>query len=483
MLAAWEELGNFNDVDDLRRHYHVTEEVWQAFEAQVGSPSGDVRLLAALPPAAVIHGVQLARLPDQQGFTAMQATQVGLVWRLARKVVHHLAGMGEEEFQDEDPWRQQIDTRPTLTAPQSSGGGGGVKTQVLKMASLIDQSDESELLPATQDKVDGWIQNYVVVMGSQPAETEEPTAPQLAALDKRVHSNLQAPYCDFAVWVPFERRMAKVQKCRTFIPLGDGSFLQRDLPGPGSYLAWRACWGVFRTACLMLNVATLAALEGYARHIEKLSIQWPGCWGLIYSADDLARAERMERTRRMLSAEASRGRQVPVDWDPVKPWTCVLNVLVKDVEFWSEKVHQPASAWLAAGARGSPVIATEAAILNAIPGGSQVLGAEDDEKRSSKRQANKDRREAKKKRAAAERDELRRLRDGGGGKPGPKGRGKGKTKSKDQAGTPLCYSWASGVGVCADVPPGGECKGEVKRAHKCRICLSPSHRDSECTAR
>ena len=350
------------------------------------------------------------------------------------------------------------------------------------MASLIDQADESELLPAAQDKIDAWIQNFVMVMGSQPVETEEPTAAQLAALDKRVYGNLQAPYCDFAVWVPFERRMAKVQKCRTFLPLNDGSFLQRDLPGPGSYQAWRACWGVFRTACLMLGVATLAALENYARHIEKMSVQWPGCWGLIYAADDLARAERMERLRRVMSAEASRGRQVPIDWDPVKPWTCVLNALVKDVEFWSEKVHQPASAWLAAGARGSPVIATEAAILNAIPGGAQLLGQEEEEKRTSKRQANRDRKEAKKKRAAAEREELRKYREGGN-KGGPKGRGKGKTKSKDQAGTPLCYSWASGTGPCADVPPGGECKGDIKRAHKCRICLSPSHRDSECTAR
>ena len=58
--------------------------------------------------------------------------------------------------------------------------------------------------------------------------------------------------------------------------------------------------------------------------------------------------------------------------------------------------------------------------------------------------------------------------------------GKGKTKSKDQAGSPLCFSWASGNGVCAKVAPGGECLGAVKRVHKCRLCLSPSHQDAAC---
>jgi hypothetical protein len=44
----------------------------------------------------------------------------------------------------------------------------------------------------------------------------------------------------------------------------------------------------------------------------------------------------------------------------------------------------------------------------------------------------------------------------------------------------LCFSWASGSGVCGDLPPGADCKGPVKRAHKCRKCLSPAHKDADC---
>ena len=63
-------------------------------------------------------------------------------------------------------------------------------------------------------------------------------------------------------------------------------------------------------------------------------------------------------------------------------------------------------------------------------------------------------------------------------------KGSGKGKSKDQAGNQLCFSWGSGgTSLCADVPPGGECKCKVKRTHKCQICLSPAHRNSECPSR
>ena len=86
---------------------------------------------------------------------------------------------------------------------------------------------------------------------------------------------------------------------------------------------------------------------------------------------------------------------------------------------------------------------------------------------------------------AEAREELRNYRSAGGGASQThggkgKGSGKGKTKSKDQAGSPLCFSWASGSGVCAKIAPGGECLGTVKRVHKCRLCLSPSHQDAAC---
>ena len=82
----------------------------------------------------------------------------------------------------------------------------------------------------------------------------------------------------------------------------------------------------------MLNVVSLASLDSYAKHIEKLVTQWPKWWGLIYAADAWARAEKLEKWRRLLSGEAARGRQVPVDWDPSRPWSCLFMQLTKDKE-------------------------------------------------------------------------------------------------------------------------------------------------------
>ena len=443
----------------------------------------------SLPKVALISGCGQATTADGP-LTPVQATQVGLVWRLARRSIAARSGVSEEQFQDIDPWAETASDAGGETVRQepSARSGGTVKERVLKMSSLIDQHDESELLPPVAAEVDRWFQNYIMVMGSQPDETEEPTPAQLAALYKRVYTENRSPYTDFSVWTPFERRMSRIQKCRTYTPLGDGSYLQKDLPGPGSHSSWRASWNVFKVACLMLNICSIAALEAYARQIEKLVTQWPKCWGLVYLADDAARAERLEKVRRRLTIESAQGRQVPRDWDPTRPWSCVFIVLAQDMEYWAEKVHHPAAAWSATGGRGSPVVASEAAVLEVLQGGQKALNTETETAAAHgdprRTQSNRDKRLAKKRRWAAEREELARHRSssatGSKGNPSPKGKGKGK--SKDQSGLEICYSWASGRGPCGNVAPGGECLSSVKRVHKCQLCLSPSHRDADCKA-
>ena len=104
-----------------------------------------------------------------------------------------------------------------------------------------------------------------------------------------------------------------------------------------------------------------------------------------------------------------------------------------------------------------------------LPGSVNVETVEKDPEVSKKKQANRERRLAKRKRIQEEREELRSIKAGHSAKGGSKG----KTKSKDQAGKPLCFSWASGSGVCGKVPPGGERLGAVKRIHMCRLMPQP----------
>jgi hypothetical protein len=128
----------------------------------------------------------------------MEATQVGLVWRLARRVVAAHSDVTEENFVDIDPWQEQPsgDTDPQgQQQPQTQGNSSGVKERVLKMNALIDQHDDSEHLPPNAMEVDKWYQNYIAIMGSQPDETEEPTANQLAALRKKIFIDIDGSRC------------------------------------------------------------------------------------------------------------------------------------------------------------------------------------------------------------------------------------------------------------------------------------------------
>ena len=138
------------------------------------------------------------------------------------------------------------------------------------MGSLIDQNDDSELLPPKAEKSNQWVQNYVAVMGAPPDEAEEPTSFQVAALEKRTVIQGQAPFVDFGIWLPFNRKTGKLQKVKSYTPLGDGSYLYQDIPGPASFKAWTGSWRVFKCACIMLGIVSLSALECYFRLIERL---------------------------------------------------------------------------------------------------------------------------------------------------------------------------------------------------------------------
>ena len=197
-------------------------------------------------------------VPGRHPFNPVQATQIGLVWRLARRVAARRSGR---------PQQAQESRRRSL--------------------SFIDQSDDSELLSPTAVEVNTWLQNYHAVTGAMPEESEEPSPNQLAALAKRVFRDHAPPYVDFGIFGLFERKLTKSQRCRIFTQLGDGTYLQKDLPGPPMYQGWLAAWRILKTACIMLNVATLASPETYGRHIERLVTQWPSAWGLIYTGEDI----------------------------------------------------------------------------------------------------------------------------------------------------------------------------------------------------
>ena len=464
------------DLAALRTLMGVQAEVWTAFQAQVGDPGTDIRLVAALPAWIISSACGAAKFPDDTMLSPIHAAQVGLLWRAARKHAWLRHGGQEADFVDENPWENPLASSST---PGPAAGKPSIKENVQKMAALVDPADESELLPASMDDLQKWLQRYVTLMGAYPEEEEEPSDAQLSALHRRTVVLKQAPYVDFSVWTPYSRRSLRSQKFRTYVPLGDGSYLMKELPGPQNLQQWTSCWRVFKVASLALGILSLASLQLYEKLIERLVLQYPSAWGLICLADDRARAERWEKIRRGLVADKAAGKTVPDGWDDDNPWTCCLMKLAKDDQFWSEQVRHPATAWIASGGRGAPVAPAEAVAASHLPGGQEVLHPPKEEKDDRRRQANRDKREARKKRARDDREELNKLK-GQRTSASSGGKGSSKGKSKDNSGAELCFSWAQGKGACADVPVGGECKNKQKRVHRCQHCLSPGHRNDAC---
>ena len=89
-------------VEAVRVFYGVTNDTWAVVHAQLGQP--DMRILAALPPEALVENVMTARFADGASLNPTQAVQIGLVWRLCRRIAWTKWGGDYEAWADVDPW-------------------------------------------------------------------------------------------------------------------------------------------------------------------------------------------------------------------------------------------------------------------------------------------------------------------------------------------------------------------------------------------
>eukprot|EP00913_Durusdinium_trenchii_P011626 g10919.t1 len=325
-------------IADLKDYFGVPQDLWQAFIQEAGNPNDDLRLLAALPGNLVLSQ---ATLPGDTRLTAIQAAQVGLVWKLARRLMFVKGGGDWDRWEEEDPWS------PTPTSPgrssarrEASSPGESIKEskeRTLKFTQVLDQGDDGEFEVLNEEDKMVLLQRYVNTTGAMPAEEEEPTIEQLSALKKKLALG-KPPYCDFGVFVPFGRKALRASKYRTWIPTAEG-YVSKELPGPANFTQWRACYRVFTTAMLMLQECTLAPLHAYELYVEKLTRLYPDAWHLVYSADEMARSELLSRLRIKINLDQKEGRPIPSLFDEKKPWETVFKMIPGELKFWQDQIH------------------------------------------------------------------------------------------------------------------------------------------------
>lgn len=456
---------------DVKDFYQLPAPLWTAFTAVAGDPGEDLKLLAILPQPVVAAALERAVLPDGAPLSAVQASHVGMVYNLAKRIVHVKGGGNWDTWKDQSPFVDQRETPPTLPGPTSLNSSPIERK--LKMTQVIDQADDGEFVVATEDVRSSWYQRYLEVIGGWPQEEEDPSVEQVSALQRRIQIQDSAPYVDFGVWVPYGQRAMKAAKFRTYVLTASG-YVTKELPGPSSFVQWRTSFRILRTALIMLDSASLAALHNYEMAIEKMTRTYPTAWHLIYAADELARSAHSNRVRARVQMDIRAGRNPPVNWDQKRPWDYVFTAIAADDNFWHTQVHAPALTWLAAGSRGSPKTPAEQLATAYMTGGVKAItpqvetdAKDDGENLGTRRRP---------------RPNKRRRGDGGGGSENNGGRtnaddgnkkGSGKTKQK-------CFAWNNGNGPCANLPPGQMCAAKVRREHKCTICNSPGHPSMSC---
>lgn len=139
---------------DLKDHYALPEPLWTAFTSGAGDPGEDMKLLAVLPRPVIAAARERALLPDGSPLSAVQASHVGMVYNLAKRIIHVKGGrrLGRMErsipFHGSTRWTGQAAANSSLTERK------------LKMTQVIDQADDGEFVVQTEDVRAGWYQRY-----------------------------------------------------------------------------------------------------------------------------------------------------------------------------------------------------------------------------------------------------------------------------------------------------------------------------------
>ena len=474
----------------------LAAEPWAAVQVKTGSFADRLRNVALLPAHVIRAAVAATRLPAEGGaaegrpLTPVEAAQVGLIWRIARR----LQAPAWADFVDIDPLDAPAPAAAPPTQPGTGGGlpGGGAAAgatpaqgRKVKLGQVLVQGDETEVPVATDPELEAWHNNWKKFALGPPEEEEEPSVDQLTALNTRVVAMGDTPYADFALFTPYGRRVQRAHKFMAFMFQPDGSWINKEVPGPNNFEAWDFCWSVFRVAAVMLDIIPEVALSKYRACIATLAREWPECWSIVYLADDKMRMEGLRRMRSRIKDDMGRGLQPPPLWDESKPWGACFLAAAETESYWNKHVRNLCVKWMSKAKEGSAPVTREQEVADAaIAGGAAAIAPPPTQPGapgargglpqpwgqglSSGAKTRRRAREAS--RPPADPPQPKQ----------PKGNGKGKNRLRVYIrtldGKPLCFAWNEGQEPCKD-PNNHQCsRGFVHACTKCRSTEHPARR-------
>ena len=143
----------------------------------------------------------------------------------------------------------------------------------------------------------------------------------------------------------------------------------KQLAGPSCFADWQMCWKVFKSSMIMLEAASVSALDAYEHGIKGLCDMFPHAWGIISVADDLCRSERWSRILDEYLELQEIGK-APEGFDEEFPWDVIIYDSAWGIggqaHWWKQRVEHPANLGYQQGIQF--LSATEGIPLNAMAG-------------------------------------------------------------------------------------------------------------------
>ena len=156
------------------------------------------------------------------------------------------------------------------------------------------------------------------------------------------------------VWGLYGDRIARAMKF-TAQALKDGEWKAVELPGAANILAWEESWRIFRTACIMLNIATAAVLDRYSAEFRTRVLEYPDVWHLAAQADIRCRSEWWPQEQRRQHSFSLAHPSLSV-YDAKQPWNSVIKASSSCSDFWRKEFEQPALRYQCNGPRAMPAV-------------------------------------------------------------------------------------------------------------------------------
>ena len=529
MDPTQEEMTNFTGMQGIFDWLECDESFVSSLKAAVGARTLTLRTWARIPPtrfAELKDTLKIKEGDEQRNLTPIEEGQLGDV---ARIVVLTMSAQGppsrggQVQQQQGQPGGAQVEERTGIFAPGggagSSGGGrlalplprrgqvdvdalpdfdtdpnqqtfqqslvpGELGASRVKLSTVLDQGDDSEIRPISNAELQGMMATWKTQHndGEEPSEEVEATGDQISALAFRIRSG-GTPFVDFGVWRPNAVDLGRSLKFSAYFLSPTGEFQRKELVGPTTYTDWVKSWKVYAFAMEFIGAATRTRLAKYAEQIAALNSDYPSLWWLVSMADIKMRKTYMERIRRRLANEHLELTQsgLTSTYNAKMPWDSVYREAARDGDFWQREVEKKVVQFTTAQkSRPQLMDAGFGALTFAnLAGAGRGSGdAMDDEGGGIKRKNRHQRRkEAAKKRELEQGSGTPAITNGNWtGNSGGKGKGKGKDPNRkvnnkyvaDENNVQICWAWNKARDGCKTPCPNA-------RAHICEICRG-SHR-------